>query len=585
MTEKKINSILAATCGNSTTTAALIELTDGHYRLAGTGHAPSTHGSPWRDITVGLQNAARQIEKTTGRTLLSPGGWPIKPRQPNNQGVDAFVVVSSAGAPLAVALAGLMNNISLSSARRAAATTFTHITAELALDSEAGNRRSSAEAQIQTIQRNPPDVILLTGGTDGGAERPVIEMANTILMALQVLATSHKPDILFAGNQDIRDQIVEIIGKTATLKVVNNVRPTLDDENLSPTQIELEILYLQRKMQQLPGFDKLSQWSNFPPLPASRSFEKAIAYLGQHNQMNILGASIGSGATMIAVQAGNYQGATIRSDAGVGHSLASLVKTVPIRQFQRWLPFDIHPQDLHNQLLNKALHPTTIPASPEDLMIEYAIAREALRTTVTQARAGWPLQPSTGQADIQWNMIIGAGRTLTHALHRHHVAMIILDALEPWGVTSLALDQYDLFNMLGAIAAVQPIAAVEITSQDFLLNLGTIVAPTGHSSSGKIAFSLKMESANGDIREIEIPFGEIQVVDLPPGQKATLEIRPARHLDIGIGQPGRSAVAEVEGGILGVIIDARGRPLRLPRDDKQRQAKLAHWTNSLAQQN
>jgi len=300
--------------------------------------------------------------------------------------------------------------------------------------------------------------------------------------------------------------------------------------------------------------------------------------------LNVLGAGIGSGATMISAQAGHYQGSTIRSDAGVGHSLAALVKTVPIRQFHRWLPFDMHPEDLRNHLLNKALHPGTIPTTPEDLMIEYAIAREALRTTIAQARTGWPLQPSTGQLDIRWNMVIGAGRTLTHALHRHHAAMIMLDALEPWGVTTLALDQHHLLNMLGAIAVVQPVAAVEVTTQNFLLNLGTVVAPTGYSSGGQPALSLKIEFANGDIHEMNVPFGEIQVIDLPPGQKATLEIRPARHLDIGLGQPGRSAVAEVEGGILGVIIDTRGRPLRLPRNDEQRQKKLIQWADSLAGQ-
>jgi hypothetical protein len=217
-------------------------------------------------------------------------------------------------------------------------------------------------------------------------------------------------------------------------------------------------------------------------------------------------------------------------------------------------------------------------------MIEYAIAREALRVTIAQARTGWPQNPSTGQPDTRWNMVIGAGRPLTHALYRHHAAMIMLDALEPWGVTTLALDQHHLLNMLGAIAVVQPIAAVEVITHDFLLNLGTVVAPTGYSSGGQTALNLRVEFAEGRIQEMEIPFGEIEVIDLPPGQKAMLEIRPARHLDIGVGQPGRSAVAEVEGGILGIIIDARGRPLRLPKNNQQRQAKLIQWADSLAGQ-
>jgi len=39
---------------------------------------------------------------------------------------------------------------------------------------------------------------------------------------------------------------------------------------------------------------------------------------------------------------------------------------------------------------------------------------------------------------------------------------VLLDGLEPWGVTSLALDVAGLATMLGAIATIQPIAAVII---------------------------------------------------------------------------------------------------------------------------
>jgi len=58
-------------------------------------------------------------------------------------------------------------------------------------------------------------------------------------------------------------------------------------------------------------------------------------------------------------------------------------------------------------------------------------------------------------------------------------------------------------------------------------------------------------------------------------------MRPTRHFDIGLGQPGRGAVTEIEGGILGIIIDARGRPLRLPQDEITRHERLAGWFSAL----
>ena len=87
--------------------------------------------------------------------------------------------------------------------------------------------------------------------------------------------------------------------------------------------------------------------------------------------------------------------------------------------------------------------------------------------------------------------------------------------------------------------------------------------------------------ALAEAEEKEILFGDIELLPLPAGEKASLEIRPERHFDIGLGQPGRGAVAQVEGGLLGVIIDARGRPLRLPGDDLERQQQLQQWLNAL----
>jgi hypothetical protein len=595
MAESNINSILAIDCGSATTTAALIEQVSGQYRLAATGQAPSTYNLPWQDITLGMLEASREIEKVAKRTLFNSGGWPITPQNTNRQGVDAIIIVSSAGPPLPVVLAGLMKNITLASARRAAATTYAYVANELSLDADPNpsthppllilgaphNGRLSPEAQMQLIQAGQPEVIILAGGIDGGAEQPVIELARIISMALRIPTHTEKPTVLYAGNSETRAEVADILGPVTTLRAVDNVRPTLEVENLAAIQMELENLYVQRKMSQLPGFQKLGSWSPYPVLPASKSFEKVIAYLGRHNNLNVIGANIGSGATVVSVQMRDHQSSIIRSDAGLGHSLAALLKIVPIEKFHRWLPIELTVEELYNRLLNKSLHPTTIPETEEDLFIEHAVAREVLRLVMEQIRAGWSFQPLAGLERTQWNLMVGSGRALTHTPQPGYAVLVMLDGLEPWGVTSIALDTAGVANMLGSIAAIEPMAAVEVAARDAFWNLGTIIAPAGHGQPGKPALKLKVNYANGDPLEMEVAYGSLQVIPLPPGEKATLEIRPARHFDIGLGQPGRGALAEVEGGLLGIIVDARGRPLRLPKDEAQRQAQIRQWLTEL----
>ncbi len=77
--------------------------------------------------------------------------------------------------------------------------------------------------------------------------------------------------------------------------------------------------------------------------------------------------------------------------------------------------------------------------------------------------------------------------------------------------------------------------------------------------------------------EGEATYGTLEVVPLPADQVATLELRPSRSFDVGMGRPGGGATTEVEGGTVGIIIDARGRPLLLPEDVTSRRARIQEW--------
>ena len=58
-----------------------------------------------------------------------------------------------------------------------------------------------------------------------------------------------------------------------------------------------------------------------------------------------------------------------------------------MRIFLRWVPFDIDESDLRNRIKNKMIRPTTIPQTLEELKIEQAISREALRVSFEQHKS------------------------------------------------------------------------------------------------------------------------------------------------------------------------------------------------------
>ncbi len=96
-----------------------------------------------------------------------------------------------------------------------------------------------------------------------------------------------------------------------------------------------------------------------------------------------------------------------------------------------WLPVSITPEALWDYAHNKALRPGTIPATPEELQIEQALARAIVRKLVAESRAAWGVQPDAGL--LAFDPIIGAGAILSEAQHPGVSALLLLDALQPKG--------------------------------------------------------------------------------------------------------------------------------------------------------
>jgi hypothetical protein len=77
---------------------------------------------------------------------------------------------------------------------------------------------------------------------------------------------------------------------------------------------------------------------------------------------------------------------------------------------------------------------------------------------------------------------------------------------------------------------------------------------------------LKLEREHGETTEGEIRHGQLAVLPLRQGEAGKLTLRPERGFDVGFGSPGKAGALRVMGGAVGLIIDARGRPLMGPRD-------------------
>jgi hypothetical protein len=259
----------------------------------------------------------------------------------------------------------------------------------------------------------------------------------------------------------------------------------------------------------------------------------------------------------------------------------------------RWIPFPLSEDELRNRLRNKMIRPTTVPQTLEDLYVEQAVAREALRLAfdhhkslarglkgIQQSRTiGDALtQGSTGQTLVNLldlDMIVGSGGVLSHAPLRAQAALMMMDAYEPQGITTLAVDSIFMMPQLGVLSTVHPEAATQVFERDCLILLGPCVAPVGTAKAGEEVCTVEMNGRRETLRA-----GEVKVLPLGIGETAEIEVAPARSFDVGEGK-GKPIRRAVEGGVVGLILDGRGRPLALPSEADARISGLKSWMTAL----
>ncbi|RMF77536.1 MAG: hypothetical protein D6744_11240, partial [Planctomycetota bacterium] len=171
--QTNIRTILATDCGSTTTKAILIEKQGDEFRLIKRGEAPTTVEKPAEDVTRGVLNAVGEIEDLTRRKFIKDDEiW--LPRDGDN-GCDAYVGTSSAGGGLQMMVAGAVKRMTAESAERAALGAGAIVMDALAID----DRRQPHE-RIERIRSMRPDMILLSGGTDGGTIKHPVEMAQMV---------------------------------------------------------------------------------------------------------------------------------------------------------------------------------------------------------------------------------------------------------------------------------------------------------------------------------------------------------------------------------------------------------------------
>lgn len=565
---------------DSLTKAVLIDKTEQGYAIKGTSQTSTTVDPPNLDVTIGAEKAAKDLGRSVGKALWAADG-PSKGLR--------FLCSSSTGGSLYMMVAGITSMISAESAQRAALGA-----GALLIDVFSKDYPRPDYEMVERMRSMKPDIFLLAGGTDGGAVQQVLDMARLIKTAdvRPRFGSKYKLPMIYAGNIEIRNQVSETLSEERyATKAVDNVRPAVERENLGPAKEAIYDSFMEHVIVHSPGYSKLVSWVDEPIIPTQAAIGKILYAYALERQVNLLAVDVGGATTDVYSIYHSVFNRSLNADIGLTYGISNIAKMAGIEKVMRWIPKEMSEREVRNIIGNMMVQQPPSLTSDE-ILVQQAAAREAMRLAVENHKEiasrlkGVSVRRDIGDIFSQafestyldmmkTQVVLGRGRVFTQN-QTTEATILLLDALQPQGVTEIMIDRLGVMPHLGMLLKESPQGAVQLLSRECLLKLGTCLAPKGRGNRSGVAMWIRMTKADGTTTEDEVSFGELRTLALGNGDKARLEVTPRRGLDIGRGN-GRRLEVDVVGGELGLIVDARGRPLEVPAEKHL----LAKWGKSL----
>jgi len=568
-----LHALLGLDIGFVNTRASYFGILEEKYRLQACGMASSSMGEGFQ-LGSGAGAAMQDLQSRSDVHILKPNGELIWPYYETGLGVDRIAVTISGGPELRTVLLGLTGEGSLKAGQALVESMPLKIIGSYNLTALAD------EADlVDALVTHRPDLVVLTGGENGGAEKYVKGWIDILKLVCRILPEEIKPDVLYAGNTFLEESVKRHLEPLANLSVVPNIRPAQQEMDLVPAQAAIEKIVINRWQKTIPGFKTLITRSKSIAGTKSFAFSRMIRYLGKANtktHKGVLALDLGGGSTLV--------GAGLDEDSGVmvqpawEGSPESLDEDM-IDFVHQWTAATVTRDEVSEYLCNHALQPNFIPENSRGLAMSQAYARYRIKQAsrrLAKNFAWFPYKQEKGLVG-HFEPVIASGAILTLAPKAGQSMLMLIDGLEPWGVTTIVLDHHQILPMLGLIGTQEPVLPVHVLGSDAFESLGTVIVAVSDAPENEAILNVRVKTNNGKDYEVEILQGTLKRLVIPSDVTAELTLEPMLETDVGFGGFGVGGRLKVPGGSMGVVIDARGRPLRLPEDDEKRVAELKRW--------
>ncbi len=443
-----------------------------------------------------------------------------------------------------LAVVAVSRELSGGAARRAAEAAGWEVADVVTLD----DGRSLAE-RLALLQSIEVDAWLLAGSFDDASSPRALEAAGLVAAARPVDGGA----VVWAGSARLADQVAALF-EPGAVAAVGNARPTPHREEGGELREHLQGLLR----------DTVAQ-EDQAHLSAA-TLPRAVSAIAAAGALRVLAVDLGARG---AIRALAEPDGTVASRLHSSGGLAGIARVAGAAgRVARQAPDAGDEAAVADLMQTIRARPETLPQTVEDVAGLQAAARILLAAMFDDDPVG-PV-----------DLLIGAGRSIAGAPKPAQAARMLLDGVRPIGVTQLAVDSASILGPLGSLPDGELTEGIELLGDDVLTALGTSVVTRG-GSPGQLAMRVTVHRAGWPTPvPDDVRVGQVQVVPLARGQEAELVIELGPGVGLGASRRSPRITARAMGGSVGLILDARGAPIPLPRRADDRRVVLAGWRDA-----
>jgi len=441
------------------------------------------------------------------------------------------------------------------------------------------------QQRIDELGQLRPNLIIMTHGPRKRVQADMIKLAEAVRFGQRQLAKSDRARIIYSGHESLQEVIAETLTDEIPLISVAQIRPQARRERLGPLRQAIQMQLQDIKLCQVPGMEGVIQWCGNKPTATVDSLVDVVQYRAAVREGKVLLVDLEQD-DLILIYGENEEIHTInRPEFGVGKPLARLLEYIEPEAFFRWLPQVIEDEEAMKErflsyLINQSFFPDMIPMVEEEFHFLQAIMRTVIAQAWQDALEVWGVSAKEA-AKLQTIIVRGRPLMMIPKDKESQIIHILLDAIQPVGMASVVLDRYGVLPTVGKLAEQDVMAAVQTAESGVLLNLGWAIGVGGWRRNGNAA-TLELITQQAGKLKIEIDWGNIEVLAIPVTMSGDLEINPSFLAHVGGRYRRQESLENVSGDlVVGVVVDARGRPLKFPKDELERSELIKKWTTDI----